>query len=78
MALYFFNLGDGDQIADEEGQEFATLAEARLEAVRSARSIMREEILQGTLSLRESIHILDANGDRLETVYFRDAVKIEE
>ena len=78
MALYFFKLGDGDQIADEEGQEFATLADAQLEAIRSARSMMREEILHGTLSLRERIHILGANRERLDTVYFRDAVKIEE
>ena len=78
MALFYFELRDGVEIADEEGQEFASLADAREEAVKSARSMMREEILRGTLSLKDSIQILDASRQQVDIVHFRDAVRIDD
>jgi hypothetical protein len=78
MPKFYFELSDGAHFPDEEGQDFVTLAAAREEAVRSARSMMREEILRGTLSLKDSIRILDDSGEALDTVHFRDAVRIRE
>lgn len=78
MARYYFELRDGVEIHDEEGQEFPTLAEAREEAVKSARSMLREEILHGTLSLKDSICILDEARREIDIVYFRDVVRIED
>ena len=78
MPLYFFELCDGVRVPDEEGQEFATLEEAREEALKSARSMMREEILRGRLSLHDSIRIQNEAGELLDTIQFRDAVRIEE
>ena len=76
MPHFFFELCDGFRVADDSGQDFDTLDEARDEAVKSARSMMRDEILRGTLSLGDSIHILDADGQPLEVVRFRDALTI--
>ena len=39
---YFFNEMDGEYRPDYEGQEIATLKEARLEAVRYAGEVMRD------------------------------------
>ena len=76
MPHFFFELCDGCRVADDSGKDFDTLDEARDEAVKSARSMMRDEILRGTLSLGDSIHILDADGQPLEVVRFRDALTI--
>lgn len=78
MALFFFELRDGFRVTDDEGQDFETLEDARDEAIKSARSMMREQILAGTLQLADSIRIRDANGEVLDTIYFRDAVEIAE
>lgn len=76
MPHFFFELCDGFRVADDSGQDFDTLDDARDEAVKSARSMMRDEILRGTLSLGDSIRILDADGQPLEVVRFRDALTI--
>lgn len=78
MARFYFELRDGVEIADDEGQEFASLNEAREEAVKSARSMLREEILRGTLSLKDSIRILDERRREVEIVQFRDVVRIDD
>lgn len=78
MSRYYFELRDGVEITDEEGQEFASDAEAREEAVKSARSMLREEILRGTLSLKDSIRILDEARREIDVVYFRDVVRIDD
>ena len=77
MQRYFFNILDGRVIRDEEGQEFASLEDAKADAVASARSILREAVWQGRLPLNESIQIADAEGSVLATVLFRDVVTIE-
>lgn len=42
MARYFFNQFNGEFKPDDQGLEFATLNEARLEAVRYAGEVLRE------------------------------------
>lgn len=77
MTRFFFNILDGREIIDKEGQEYRDLNEAREDPRLSARSIMREAIREGRLPLSEKIEIADSGGNVLETVYFKDVVRIE-
>ena len=43
MARYFFHSEDGRRISDEEGTELATLAAARIEAVRVLGDLLKED-----------------------------------
>ena len=77
MPCYHFNIRDGVDIVDEEGQEFASLDDARDVAVTSARDLMAADIRAGTLTLDERIEITDNGGELLATVHFRDAVEVD-
>lgn len=76
MPIFYFDIADGYYIADEEGQEFDALDQAREEAIRSIRSILREEVWKGRLPLRDSIQILDEQRRPVAEVSFADAVTI--
>ena len=76
MKRYFFNIVDGVRIEDEDGQPFPDIDAARSEAVRSAHSIMADEIWAGRLPLDESIEVADENGCVVFVVAFRDTIEI--
>jgi hypothetical protein len=78
MPRFYFEISDGVCIPDEEGHELPNLADARFEAMRSARSIMRDDVARGILSLKDSVRILDARRRQVAVVRFRDALEIEE
>lgn len=63
-------------IEDDEGAEFPHLAAARIEAVRSIRSLVSGDVRDGKLQLDLSIEIRDGNGSQLEIVSFDDAITI--
>ena len=65
---YFFHTADGSRDRDELGQEFATLAEARLNAIRYAGECMSYDpsILAGHCDFR--IEVTDERGRLLCTV----------
>ena len=50
---------------------------ARLEAIRSARDIMAEDVRRGHLSLSFRIEITDENGEPIMAVPFSEVVTIE-
>jgi hypothetical protein len=75
MTHYYFNLLDGVRIDDEEGQDLPDDDAARIEAVRSARSIMADAVWTGRLPLDESIEIV-AHGKIVAVVPFTDAVSL--
>jgi len=77
MPRYYLNIRDGRTIVDEEGQEFANLADAREEAIASARSILRDAIWEGRLPLNDHIEIVDEGGMIAATVAFKEVVRIE-
>jgi len=77
MPLFYFDIVDGFYIKDEEGQELASLEAAREEAVKSARSILREEVWKGRLPLSESIRVLDGERRLLCDVPFHSVVTID-
>lgn len=63
---------------DPDGVELPNLVEAREAAVRSARFTAAETIKdEGHFVGDHRIDIEDENGTVLETIYFRDAVKVE-
>ena len=63
-------------IEDEEGMEFTDYSSAIVEAVRSARCLLKGEVGRGTLCLDQSIEICDAAGQHVTTVPFSEAVKL--
>ena len=78
MPRYFFHLYNDIEARDEEGLEFADLGTARSYTVHLARFTAAETIKDsGHFVGDHRIDIEDENGTVLNTVYFRDAVKIE-
>jgi hypothetical protein len=77
MQKLFFHLHEGDTVVvDEEGAEVESLADARLRALREARSIMSAEVAAGQLCLSCHISVEDAQGAALLTVPFSEALEI--
>jgi uncharacterized protein YnzC (UPF0291/DUF896 family) len=76
MPRFFFNLKDGVTVCDEDGMTFATVEEARQEALRAARGIMADEVKRGSLTLVDKIEIVDESGNAVTVVTFAEAVRI--
>jgi hypothetical protein len=78
MSRYYLHLrNEGEYIRDPEGADFANVEAAKLEAVRSAREIIADEIYSGSpVDLRDSIEVADTEGRTVLTVPFSDAVSI--
>ncbi len=75
---YYFDLHNGVEARDDEGQELPSFEEARLHAIELVRFEAAEAVKrQGHLVKHHRIDIKDANGFVLDTVRFGDAVKIE-
>jgi hypothetical protein len=75
---YYFHLHNDVEAPDEEGLEFADLATARSYTVHLARFTAAESIKDmGHIVGDHRIDIEDESGTVLDTVYFRDAVRIE-
>ncbi|HEX6376566.1 MAG TPA: hypothetical protein VFZ91_12700 [Allosphingosinicella sp.] len=75
MPRFFFHLSDGAKLCDE-GMTFATVDEARKEALRAAREIMADEVRRGSLTLADRIEIADEGGNPVTVVTFADAIRI--
>lgn len=79
MPRYHFNLDDGlGHVPDKEGQELADEEAARAEAVRSARSMIAADVMEGWLDLGGRIEVTDAAGTKLFTIEFEDAVELRQ
>ena len=78
MPRFFFNLRNDISVEDGEGKELPDAVSARAEAVRHARNIMSEDIKDGRLMLKDSIDIVDEQGQPVTTLRFREAIEIEE
>ena len=61
---------------DEEGVDLSGLDEAKAQAVCGIRSILREEILGGSVDLRGRIEIADGGSAVLAVVRFAEAVEV--
>ena len=77
MARYYFNLHNSiGFVRDEEGRELSDIETARAEAIRGARSVIAEDVLQGRLDLNGKIDVLDGDGALCLTIRFSDAVAV--
>jgi hypothetical protein len=75
---YFFHLRNDLDVPDPDGVELRNLNEARAMATHNARFSAGQSVKdEGHLIGDHRIDIEDENGTVLDTVYFRDAVKIE-
>jgi hypothetical protein len=76
---FYFHLHNDVDIPDDEGVELPDLEAARAHAVRSARVTFGEVAKdEGRVVLHHRIDIEDEQGVVLDTVHFRDAVKVED
>ncbi len=79
MPQFFLHLHECGRVTrDEEGFDFASVDDARLEAIRSARDIMCGTLHDGTLCLGCYIEVEDARGGPSFVVPFREAVHVSE
>ena len=78
MPRYYFHLHNDVDSPDDEGRELPDLEAARRIALHNARFTAGETVKdRGHLIGNHRIDIEDENGTVLDTVHFRDAVKIE-
>ena len=76
MPRFFFHIRDGESIDDPDGMYLPDTRSAHLEAVRSARDIMAEDVRRGRLPLSSWIEVTDENGEAIFAVPFAEAVEI--
>jgi CelD/BcsL family acetyltransferase involved in cellulose biosynthesis len=77
MALYYFHLRDGeDVLLDPEGCHLSDLAAVADKAMRTARSLMSADVLEGRLPLDMRIDVVDEAGAVIHSLPFADAVEI--
>ena len=75
MPRYHFHLHVAEgPLADEEGQLFDGVEAAREEAIRGARSLVAEDVLNGRLDLEGRVEVADEDGRLLFAVSFAEAV----
>ncbi len=75
---YYFHLINDMDVADFQGVELSNLEDARSEAVHQARGMIGEMTkTEGRIVLSHRIDIEDEEGRVLDSVVFRDIVRIE-
>lgn len=75
MPRFFFNVREGDKlIADLEGADFLSIAEATAEAVLSARELMADSILAGRKPSDSRFEIGDESGQIVLIMPFEEAM----
>ena len=78
MPCFYFHVCDGEGFCeDPEGLELPDVAAARDSAIRSARSMMVEQLMAGKLNLASFIEVEDEERNLLFTVTFEEAVTVE-
>ena len=69
MPRFYFHLRAGDQfIRDDDGQDFADLSAAKLEAISSAREIVAGAIRSGHASVPDAFVIADETAQEIDIV----------
>jgi hypothetical protein len=70
MPRYFFHVIDGREIIDNEGSELAGLKEARVEAIRLAGAILRDEGDKFWNGEQWHMNVTDASGQSVLKLHF--------
>jgi hypothetical protein len=79
MIRLYFHVRHGDRLSkDPEGAEFRDLETARAEAVRSARELLSQRVLNGEEIDGQAFELTDEDGAIVDTVRFRDVLRLHE
>ena len=77
MPRFYFHIRDGDLLEiDPDGQEFATLEYAVLDARKAAREMLAEKLLANEHVNGQRFEITDETGTIVETVTFRSVLRL--
>ena len=75
MPRFYLNLRHGDTLLeDPEGHDFVSLAEARTEAIMSARELMSSRVAAGKNPNHSRFEIMDEAGKSVLILYFEEAI----
>ena len=75
MAVYYFHLRDGlDVLLDPEGCSLPDLRAVADKALRTARSLLSTDVLEGRLALDMHLDVADETGAVIHSLPFADAV----
>lgn len=78
MIRLYFHIREGDRLSkDPEGAEFQDVETARAEAVRSARELLSQRVLNGEVIDGQSFDLTDESGAVVDTVKFRDVLLLD-
>ena len=77
MPHYYLNLFNDVDAKDEEGSDFADLAEARDAAMAAARELIAAHVIKARpINLGDRIEVADAQGAVLAVIEFRQVITI--
>jgi hypothetical protein len=75
MQIFYFNISEsGVLVRDLEGLELSNIAEARLEALKGARSLLAAAVREGRLPLDDAIVVTDEAGRTVVELSFGESV----
>ena len=77
MPRFYFHLYNDMTAIDEEGLELPNAAVAMQRAIKNAREMAAESVLEGHLVLEHRIEVVNELGETIGTVYFRDVVEVQ-
>lgn len=79
MIRLYFHIRQRDRLSkDPEGAEFNDLETARAEAVRSARELLSQRVLNGEEIDGQAFELTSEDGAVVDTVRFRDVLRLHE
>ncbi len=77
MPRFYFHIRRGDEVTqDPEGSELASAAQARQEAILSAREILSQRVLNGEPIDGDAFEITRADGTIVSTLSFRSVLDL--
>ncbi len=76
MARYYFHIHDSHGLVpDDEGRELPDLETVRGQALKGARSIISDDVMQGYVDMQRRIEVMDEAGEPVLTIRFDEAVE---
>jgi hypothetical protein len=76
LPRYFFHIHNHIETHDEEGLELPDLQSARAMAIKAARAMMAENVVDGRLWLDHWVEVENEAGQQVLAIKFGDAVEI--
>lgn len=78
MPRFYLHLCNGNGFAeDETGQDYPTVADARVAAVVALRKALSDDVNAGNINVAAFIEIENEDRAHIETIHFADAVSLK-